>query len=115
MWQQFGNMKPIKNAKTHHKYIKEQYFVEEFRLLGNSNLYSGVLFLYLWYTICLQYCMKHLYLIVFFLFVSYSYAQNGSAKGYIDGFKLYPNPVTNNKVYINTAQNAAKKILIFDV
>lgn len=28
---------------------------------------------------------------------------------------MYPNPVTNGKVYIETAQNAPKKILIFDV
>ncbi len=59
--------------------------------------------------------MKHLYLVVFFLFVSFSYAQDGSAKGHIDGFKLYPNPVTNGKVFISTNENAAKKILIFDV
>lgn len=59
--------------------------------------------------------MKHLYLIAFFLFVSFSYAQNSGAKGDIDGFKLYPNPVTNGKVYISTDENAAKKILIFDV
>jgi len=59
--------------------------------------------------------MKHLYLIVFFLFVSFSYAQSGSSKGDIDGFKLYPNPVTSGKVYISTHQNSAKKILIFDV
>jgi len=59
--------------------------------------------------------MKHLYLIAFFFFVSFSYAQNGSSKGDIDGFKLYPNPVTNGKVYITTHQNAPKKILIFDV
>ena len=59
--------------------------------------------------------MKHLYLIALFLFVSFSYAQDGSARGDIDGFKLYPNPVTNGKVYITTDQDAAKKILIFDV
>ncbi|TMM59390.1 T9SS type A sorting domain-containing protein [Maribacter algarum] len=59
--------------------------------------------------------MKHLYLIVFFLFVTFSYAQSGGGKGDIDGFKLYPNPVTNGKVYISTNENAAKKILIFDV
>jgi len=59
--------------------------------------------------------MKHLYLIVFFLFVSFSYGQDATTKGDIDGFKLYPNPVTNGKVYISTANNAPKKILIFDV
>lgn len=59
--------------------------------------------------------MKHLYLVIFFLFVSFSYAQNGKVNGDIEGFKLYPNPVTNGKVYISTEQNDPKKILIFDV
>lgn len=59
--------------------------------------------------------MKHLYLIILFLFVSVSYGQDAKANGSIDGFKLYPNPVTNGKVYINTSQNAPKQILIFDV
>ena len=59
--------------------------------------------------------MKHLYLIAFFLFVSFSYGQDATTKGDIDGFKLYPNPATNGKVYISTVKNAPKKILIFDV
>jgi hypothetical protein len=59
--------------------------------------------------------MKHLYLIAFFLFVSFSYGQSTTTKGDIDGFKLYPNPVTNGKVYISTSKNSPKKILIFDV
>ena len=59
--------------------------------------------------------MKHLYLVIFFLFVSFSYAQNGKANGDIDGFKLYPNPVTNGKIFISTTENAPKKILIFNV
>lgn len=59
--------------------------------------------------------MKHFYLIAFFLFVSFSYGQATTTKGHIDGFKLYPNPVTNGKVYISTVNNAPKKILIFDV
>lgn len=59
--------------------------------------------------------MKHIYFIVFFLFVSFSYAQTGSSKGNIDGFKLYPNPVTNGKVFISTNADAAKKILLYDV
>lgn len=59
--------------------------------------------------------MKQLYTLVFFLLVSISYGQNSKANGDIDGFKLYPNPVTNGKVYINTTDNAPKKILIFDV
>lgn len=59
--------------------------------------------------------MKHLYTIVFFLFVSFSYGQDATTKGNIDGFKLYPNPVTSGKVYISTIENAPKKIFIFDV
>ena len=35
--------------------------------------------------------------------------------GEIEGFKLYPNPVSNGKVYIQTTLNAPKRILIFDV
>lgn len=59
--------------------------------------------------------MKQLYFIIFFLFVSVAYAQEPKAKGDIDGFKLYPNPVTNGKVYISTSAKAPKKIFIFDV
>ena len=59
--------------------------------------------------------MKHVYLVVLFLFVSVCYGQDAKASGDIDGFKLYPNPVTNGKLYINTSQNAPKQILIFDV
>ena len=33
----------------------------------------------------------------------------------IDGFSMYPNPVTSGKVYISTAANAPKEILIYDV
>ncbi len=59
--------------------------------------------------------MKQLYLVFIFLFVSFSYSQDSKANGGIDGFRLYPNPVTNGKVYISTAENAPKKVLIFDV
>lgn len=59
--------------------------------------------------------MKHLYLLIFMLFISTSYGQQSQSSGDIDGFKLYPNPVTNGKVYISTTQNAPKKILIYDV
>ena len=60
--------------------------------------------------------MKKLYFVISFLLISFSYGQEskpGSAD--INGFKLYPNPVTNGKVYIVTAQNAPKQILIFNV
>lgn len=69
----------------------------------------------MWYTICLLFCMKHVYLLFFFLFVSVCYGQDARANGDIDGFKLYPNPVTNGMLYINTSQNAPKQIFIFDV
>jgi adenylate kinase family enzyme len=59
--------------------------------------------------------MKHLYIIIFFLFTLVGFGQKAQSSGDIDGFKLYPNPVTNGMVYINTTQNAPKKILIFDV
>ncbi|MGB5554123.1 MAG: T9SS type A sorting domain-containing protein [Flavobacteriaceae bacterium] len=59
--------------------------------------------------------MKQLYLVFFFLFISLSYGQESKPNSDIEGFKLYPNPVTTGKVYINTKANAAKKILIFDV
>jgi len=59
--------------------------------------------------------MKHLYLIVFFLFVSFSYGQSTGNSGDIDGFHMYPNPVTNGKVYISTTENDPKEILIYDV
>jgi len=48
-------------------------------------------------------------------FISFSYAQETGTDGDIDGFKIYPNPVTEGKVYINTTANAPKKVLIFDV
>ena len=59
--------------------------------------------------------MKHFYLVCLLVFCSLSYAQDKPATGDIKGFKVYPNPVTNGKVYIQTAQNAPKKILIYDV
>lgn len=59
--------------------------------------------------------MKQLYLVFTFLFFSMAYGQDSKAKGDIDGFKLYPNPVTNGKIYISTTAKAPKKIYIFDV
>lgn len=59
--------------------------------------------------------MKHFYLIIFLFVSSFAFAQQGQNSGDIEGFKLYPNPVTHGKVYINTTQNAPKNILIYDV
>lgn len=59
--------------------------------------------------------MKHLYLVFFFFVCSLGFAQDTQAGADIDGFKLYPNPVTQGKIYIETTKNAPKQILIFDV
>ncbi|HET8735532.1 MAG TPA: T9SS type A sorting domain-containing protein [Pricia sp.] len=59
--------------------------------------------------------MKHLYLIFTFLCIAYGYGQTTPVKGEIDEFKLYPNPVTEGKVYITTMDNAPKQIAIYDV
>ncbi len=60
--------------------------------------------------------MKQLYLVIALFFVTtLAFSQDLQAVGDIDGFKLYPNPTTNGKVYIVTSQNAPKQVLIFDV
>ena len=59
--------------------------------------------------------MKQLYLIALLFISSLAFAQESQGSGDIDGFKLYPNPTTNGKVFIVTSENAPKKVLIFDV
>nr|WP_298793442.1 T9SS type A sorting domain-containing protein [uncultured Allomuricauda sp.] len=59
--------------------------------------------------------MKQLYFVFFFSICSLAFSQNAQKNADIDGFKLYPNPVTYGKVYIETNLNAPKQILIFDV
>ncbi|MDX1326365.1 MAG: T9SS type A sorting domain-containing protein [Arenibacter sp.] len=60
--------------------------------------------------------MKQLYLIVTFLFLSFSYGQDPKGNNVdIEGFKIYPNPVTQGRVTISTTLNAPKKIMIFDI
>lgn len=59
--------------------------------------------------------MKHLYLVITFLCISFGYGQNAPANGEIDGFKLYPNPVSNGKVFISTSEISIKQIVIYDV
>ena len=59
--------------------------------------------------------MKHFYLLILFLVTSLGFSQDNPGRGNIEGFKLYPNPTTNGKVYISTSQNAPKNILIYDV
>ena len=60
--------------------------------------------------------MKQLYLVISFVLISFlSYGQDSKPNSDIEGFRLYPNPVTHGKVYISTTKNAPKKILIFDI
>ncbi|MBU2995542.1 T9SS type A sorting domain-containing protein [Cellulophaga baltica] len=59
--------------------------------------------------------MKKLYFILIFLFTTFAFAQHTTANETIDGFKIYPNPVTNGKVFISTTLNAPKKIAIYDI
>lgn len=59
--------------------------------------------------------MKHIYLIICMLFISVGFAQDKPDMGAIEGFKMYPNPVLDGKVYISTQHNEPKKILIYDV
>ena len=59
--------------------------------------------------------MKHFYALLFFFMVSAGFGQSTRGQGDIEGFKLYPNPVTEGRVYIVTAENGPKKVRIFDV
>ncbi|AWX44099.1 hypothetical protein HME9304_01099 [Flagellimonas maritima] len=59
--------------------------------------------------------MKHLYLVFFLFICTLGFSQNAKGTADIEGFKLYPNPVPQGKVFIETALNAPKQILIFDV
>ncbi|MEH6680636.1 MAG: T9SS type A sorting domain-containing protein [Sediminicola sp.] len=59
--------------------------------------------------------MKHFYTVLLFLVCSVAFSQEAKNSGDIEGFKMYPNPVTNGRVYIKTKENAPKKIMIFDV
>lgn len=40
---------------------------------------------------------------------------NPNAPSIIEGLSLYPNPVTNGKVYITTKNDSDKEIIIFDL
>lgn len=59
--------------------------------------------------------MKHLYFIIFFFCISFGYGQSVQTNGEIEGFKIYPNPVTDGKVYISSTENSPKQIAIYDV
>ena len=56
---------------------------------------------------------KVLYILLFFVFAAGFAQQNESAE--IPGLKIYPNPVTQGKVFIETDLVAPKKIILFDV
>jgi len=59
--------------------------------------------------------MKQIYFVLFFFVTTFAFSQKAQGTGDIDGFKLYPNPTVNDKVYIETAMDAPKQIHIFDV
>ena len=71
--------------------------------------------------------MKQYYFYTFIIavFLTFSapnavYAQDTTSLGHkteipIDGLSIYPNPVTNGKVYISTSQNKDKDILFYNV
>ncbi len=60
--------------------------------------------------------MKNLYLVMLLFVCTLGFSQeNAKSSADIDGFKLYPNPVTQGKVFIETTLNSPKKILVFDV
>ena len=59
--------------------------------------------------------MKQLYLALFLIVCFSGFAQQTQGAGDIAGFKLYPNPTLNGKVYIETSLNAPKQIHVFDV
>ena len=59
--------------------------------------------------------MKQIYLVLFFFACTLCFSQSTQSDSDINGLRLYPNPTTTNKIFISTAQNAPKKIVIFDV
>ncbi len=59
--------------------------------------------------------MKHLYLLIFLFTIGTSFGQQTSDQADIEGFKMYPNPVTSGTVYIVTSADMPKKIRIYDV
>ncbi|MEM9075870.1 MAG: T9SS type A sorting domain-containing protein [Bacteroidota bacterium] len=60
--------------------------------------------------------MKHLYVVFFFFVCAIGFSQEDiKSNADIDGLKLYPNPCTQNKVFIETHANKPKQVAIFDV
>jgi hypothetical protein len=58
--------------------------------------------------------MKKWYFILFFCFAGLAYGQSQETTT-IEGLNIYPNPVTQGKVYITTAANDNKDIVIYDL
>lgn len=59
---------------------------------------------------------KYFFILVTFCFFSLAAsAQIGKQDAAIDGLGLYPNPVTNGKIYITSKSSLDKEITIFDV
>ncbi len=59
--------------------------------------------------------MKHFYTLLLLLFVATGFSQEVQGRGEIEGFKLYPNPATQGKVYIVTSSNEPKTVRIYNV
>jgi len=64
--------------------------------------------------------MKKCYFCLLFLLTLFAYGQdsaklNQSLPKKASTFKLYPNPAVNDIVYITTANNGVKNIVIYDV
>lgn len=61
---------------------------------------------------------NYIYIFIVFLFTSSNLSAQESKKGQefdIEIFSLYPNPVTDGKLYITSAENKVKEIEIFDI
>ncbi|MEM0931362.1 MAG: T9SS type A sorting domain-containing protein [Bacteroidota bacterium] len=64
--------------------------------------------------------MKNLYLVIIMAFPLISFGQelvsvNTQQVSELQGFKMYPNPVYGDEVYITTSSNGTKQIKVFDV
>lgn len=59
--------------------------------------------------------MKQFYAILFFFMCFWGFSQEKPASQGIDGLVVFPNPVVEGRVFVETAQNAPKRILIADI
>lgn len=59
--------------------------------------------------------MKHICIIIGLFIFAFSFGQEPKSEGEIEGLKLYPNPVIDGKIYIETLNNSPKKIVVFDI